>query len=98
MYCNFAQLFCPIAKVILVCTLLLFPCRQSVSRARHVEKLEQYVFLQDLYDFVFSHPQSPEEFEITTNFPKRVVARGASHLSDVGLKDRDVLFVNDVNA
>ncbi|KAL0821755.1 hypothetical protein ABMA28_005177 [Loxostege sticticalis] len=53
---------------------------------------------QDLYDFVFSHPQSPEEFEITTNFPKRVVARGASHLSDVGLKDRDVLFVNDVNA
>ncbi|XP_028166777.1 FAS-associated factor 2 [Ostrinia nubilalis] len=53
---------------------------------------------QDLYDFVFSHPQSPEEFEITTNFPKRVLARGASHLSDVGLKDRDVLFVNDVNA
>lgn len=63
-----------------------------------IDKLQQYVFLQDLYDFVFSHPQSPEEFEITTNFPKRVVARGASHLSDVGLKDRDVLFVNDVNA
>nr|CAB3509553.1 unnamed protein product [Spodoptera littoralis] len=53
---------------------------------------------QDLYDFVFSHPQSPEEFEITTNFPKRVLARGADSLMDVGLKDRDVLFVNDVNA
>ncbi|KAH9639309.1 hypothetical protein HF086_012919 [Spodoptera exigua] len=53
---------------------------------------------QDLYDFVFSHPQSPEEFEITTNFPKRVLARGANSLMDVGLKDRDVLFVNDINA
>ncbi|XP_068617726.1 FAS-associated factor 2 [Battus philenor] len=53
---------------------------------------------QDLYDFVFSHPQSPEEFEITTNFPKRVVARGFSNLQEVGLKDRDVLFVNDINA
>ncbi|CAH2043652.1 unnamed protein product, partial [Iphiclides podalirius] len=53
---------------------------------------------QDLYDFVFSHPQSPEEFEITTNFPKRVVARGNSNLHEAGLKDRDVLFVNDTNA
>ncbi|VVC92134.1 unnamed protein product [Leptidea sinapis] len=53
---------------------------------------------QDLYDFVFSHPQTPEEFEITTNFPKRVLARGPSKLCDVGLKDRDVLFVNDINA
>ncbi|KAG6443344.1 FAS-associated factor 2 [Manduca sexta] len=53
---------------------------------------------QDLYDFVFSHPQSPEEFEITTNFPKRVLKRGAVNLLESGLKDRDVLFVNDVNA
>ncbi|XP_034834859.1 FAS-associated factor 2 [Maniola hyperantus] len=53
---------------------------------------------QDLYDFVFSHPQSPEEFEITTNFPKRVILRGTSNLLEAGLKDRDVLFVNDVNA
>lgn len=53
---------------------------------------------QDLYDFVFSHPQAPEEFEITTNFPKRMISRGASNLMEVGLKDRDVLFVNDVNA
>ncbi|XP_026756239.1 FAS-associated factor 2 [Galleria mellonella] len=53
---------------------------------------------QDLYDFVFSHPQAPEEFEITTNFPKRVLARGTANLLDAGLKDRDVLFVNDVNA
>ncbi|XP_059052613.1 FAS-associated factor 2 [Achroia grisella] len=53
---------------------------------------------QDLYDFVFSHPQSPEEFEITTNFPKRVLECGDANLVDAGLKDRDVLFVNDVNA
>lgn len=57
-----------------------------------------YNIFQDLYDFVFSHPQSPEEFEITTNFPKRVLGRGDSSLIDVGLKDRDVLFVNDINA
>lgn len=53
--------------------------------------------LQELYNFVFSHPQSPEEFEITTNFPKRVLKRGVS-LRDAGLNDRDVLFVNDINA
>ncbi|XP_049871981.1 FAS-associated factor 2-like [Pectinophora gossypiella] len=53
---------------------------------------------KDLYDFVFSHPQAPEEFEITTNFPKRAVARGSLNLFEVGLKDRDVLFVNDINA
>ncbi|XP_047535630.1 FAS-associated factor 2 [Vanessa atalanta] len=53
---------------------------------------------QDLYDFVFSNSQAPEEFEITTNFPKRVITRGTSNLKDVGLKDRDVLFVNDINA
>ncbi|XP_045451497.1 FAS-associated factor 2 [Melitaea cinxia] len=51
-----------------------------------------------LYDFVFSHSQAPEEFEITTNFPKRVIASGTATLQDVGLKDRDVLFVNDINA
>ncbi|XP_063365554.1 FAS-associated factor 2 isoform X2 [Cydia amplana] len=53
---------------------------------------------QDLYDFVFSHPQSPEEFEITTNFPKRTIPKGLSNLAEVGLKDRDVLFVTDMNA
>lgn len=57
-----------------------------------------FILFQDLYDFVFSHPQSPEEFEITTNFPKRTLVVGKSNLLEVGLKDRDVLFVNDVNA
>lgn len=52
---------------------------------------------QDLYDFVFSHPKAPEEFEITTNFPKRVLEPGCS-LVTAGLKNRDVLFVNDINA
>lgn len=54
--------------------------------------------MQDLYDFVFSHPQAPEEFEITTNFPKRVLLRSSEKLVEAGLKDRDVLFVNDINA
>ncbi|KAJ2945619.1 hypothetical protein O0L34_g442 [Tuta absoluta] len=53
---------------------------------------------QDLYDFVFSHPQAPEEFEITANFPKRIISRGDTNLCDIPLKDRDVLFVHDINA
>lgn len=65
---------------------------------RLTRRFSHFHTTQDLYDFVFSHPQSPEEFEITTNFPKRVLARGTSNLLDVGLKDRDVLFVNDINA
>ncbi|XP_013148085.1 PREDICTED: FAS-associated factor 2 [Papilio polytes] len=66
---------------------------------RHKQQLvEARAAMADLYDFVFSHPQAPEEFEITTNFPKRVVARGRASLQDVGLNDRDVLFVNDTNA
>ncbi|CAB3234069.1 unnamed protein product [Arctia plantaginis] len=65
---------------------------------RLTRRFSQLHTTQDLYDFVFSHPQSPEEFEITTNFPKRTIARGLTNIADVGLKDRDVLFVNDINA
>ncbi|KAH8378529.1 hypothetical protein KR093_011848 [Drosophila rubida] len=68
--------------------------------------------IQDVYHFLFCHPESPDEFEITTNFPKRVLysktvvdaAEGAANeivsktLKDVGLKNREVLFVNDLEA
>lgn len=76
-----------------VVLLIRLPCGERLTRRFTLTHTTQ-----DLYDFVFSHPKSPEEFEITTNFPKRVLSRGDFNLSDVGLKDRDVLFVYDVNA
>ena len=66
--------------------------------------------LQDVSNYLFCHPCSPDEFEITTNFPKRVIysksndldcaasANANKTLSDVGLKNREVLFVNDLEA
>ncbi|GBP26926.1 FAS-associated factor 2 [Eumeta japonica] len=76
-----------------VVLLLRLPSGDRLTRRFQIEQNTQ-----DLYDFVFSNPLSPEEFEITTNFPKRVLIRGAYNLFEAGLKDRDVLFVNDMNA
>lgn len=58
------------------------------------------ILFQVIYNYVYSHPLSPEEFEITTNFPKRVLdcSEQSKTLGNVGLKNRDVLFVNDCNA
>lgn len=57
---------------------------------------------QDVYNFVFCQPGSPDSFEITTNFPKRVLDTKDSMahmtLSSVGLRNREVLFVNDLDA
>ena len=57
---------------------------------------------QDVYHFLFCHPLSPDAFEITTNFPKRVLdtkeANADLTLSDVGLQNREVLFVKDLDA
>lgn len=58
---------------------------------------------QDVYNYVFCHPASPDTFEITTNFPKRVLdTNGATSasvtLNEVGLRNREVLFVNDLDA
>ncbi|XP_041982396.1 FAS-associated factor 2 [Aricia agestis] len=73
--------------------LVRLPCGERLTRRFRLADTTDV-----LYDFVFSHPQAPEEFEITTNFPKRVLERGSQNLLEVGLKDRDVLFVNDINA
>lgn len=59
--------------------------------------------LQDVYNYLFCHPSSPDEFEITTNFPKRILyardrVEDTKTLSEVGLKNREVLFVNDLDA
>ncbi|ERL83497.1 hypothetical protein D910_00546 [Dendroctonus ponderosae] len=61
--------------------------------------------LEHVFYFVFCHPHSPDSFEITTNFPKRVLnCRPAQQLGKVqtleeaGLKNREVLFINDLDA
>lgn len=62
--------------------------------------------LIDVYNYLFCHPSSPDEFEITTNFPKRVLYASSSNngngneitLAEAGLKHREVLFVNDLEA
>nr|CAD7426099.1 unnamed protein product [Timema monikensis] len=61
--------------------------------------------LEAVYYYVFCHPESPDSFEIATNFPKRVLRclpqeKGESvpTLAEAGLKRREVLFVYDLEA
>ncbi|KAF7286828.1 hypothetical protein GWI33_003885 [Rhynchophorus ferrugineus] len=61
--------------------------------------------LEHVFYFVFCHPNSPDYFEITTNFPKRVLnCRPGNErdrvltLEQAGLKNREVLFINDLDA
>ncbi|XP_037958621.1 FAS-associated factor 2 [Teleopsis dalmanni] len=59
--------------------------------------------INDVYNYLFCHPLSPDDFEITTNFPKRVLYNKSNcgeckTLAEVGLKNREVLFVHDLDA
>uniref|UniRef100_A0A1B6M7B8 UBX domain-containing protein n=1 Tax=Graphocephala atropunctata TaxID=36148 RepID=A0A1B6M7B8_9HEMI len=58
--------------------------------------------LEDVFHFVFCHPESPDEFEITTNFPKRTLdCKGAlksQSLREWGLRKGEVLFVYDLES
>lgn len=58
--------------------------------------------LRDVFNFLFCHPASPDSFEITTNFPKRVLEWEGEHgrqtLFELGLKKKEVLFVYDLEA
>lgn len=55
--------------------------------------------LQDLHNFVFCHPSAPDNFEIATNFPKRVLQCRSQETFDVaGIKQKEVLFVYDLEA
>lgn len=61
--------------------------------------------LRDVHNFIFCHPDAPDSFEVTTNFPKRVLQCEAKDdvvalpsLVDAGLKNREVLFVADLDA
>lgn len=68
--------------------------------------------VRTIYKFIFCHPSSPDRFEITTNFPKRVLYSDESDdakettgtsaadrtIAEVGLQNREVLFINDLDA
>lgn len=77
-----------------IAVLIKLPCGTRLERRFRLSSS-----IEDLYDYVYSHPSSPEEFEIVTNFPKRVLARNPGpSLAALGLQNRDVLFVCDSNA
>lgn len=62
--------------------------------------------MRTVYNFIFCHPSSPDHFEITTNFPKRVLYSDAKEtvvspeatIAEVGLQNREVLFISDLDA
>ncbi|KAK6626449.1 hypothetical protein RUM44_008922 [Polyplax serrata] len=60
--------------------------------------------LQDVYNYVFCHPSSPDTFDIATNFPKRSLQCTSQNgepvktLAEAGIKKKEVLFVYDLEA
>lgn len=77
------------------------------------QRLERRFLKQDslksLFYFVFCHPDSPDEFEITTNFPRKVVPCRPEDLNQLdqfeantfqeeGFNQSTILFVNDLDA
>lgn len=75
------------------------------SGARISRRFPHSASLTDVYHYVFCHPDSPDTFEITTNFPKKVLYSkdnpdniNNKTLFEAGLRNREVLFVNDLDA
>ena len=58
--------------------------------------------LSSLYYYVFCHPESPDDFEITTNFPKKVIQCKPEDdpvsFEEAGLGVSTMLFVTDLDA
>lgn len=59
--------------------------------------------LKCLYFYVFCHPDSPDEFDITTNFPRKVLQckpedEKVETFAEAGFDKSMMLFVNDLEA
>jgi len=58
--------------------------------------------LRHIYYFVFCHPDSPNEFEIVSNYPKRRLACKPTDepisLAEAGFSKSEMLFVNDLES
>ncbi|XP_058808418.1 FAS-associated factor 2 [Phymastichus coffea] len=55
--------------------------------------------IQDVYFWIFSQPDSPAKFEITTSYPRRILYPSIDILTllKAGLTHREVLHVNDLD-
>lgn len=55
--------------------------------------------VEDVYHWIFSQPDSPASFEITTSYPKRILypCRDILTLLQAGLTHREVLHINDLD-
>ena len=54
-----------------------------------------------MYNFVFSNDECPTNFEIVTNFPRKVIEASHSNektLEECGINQPMLLFVNDLDA
>lgn len=63
------------------------------------------VLFQHLYNYVFVHESAPDDFQIVTNFPRKVLpcmptdeAPEPPSFEDVGLGKAELLFVHDNEA
>lgn len=57
--------------------------------------------VKNLYNFVFSHEECPNNFEIAINFPHKVVEcteESEQTIEDAGINQSMLLFVNDLDA
>lgn len=57
--------------------------------------------LSELYKFVFSNEECPFNFEIVTNFPRKVIEcdeTTSMSIQDFGITQSMILFVNDLDA
>jgi FAS-associated factor 2 len=57
------------------------------------------LYLQDVYHWIFSQPDSPAKFEITTSYPRRILYPNVEILTllNAGLTSREVLHINDLD-
>ena len=59
-----------------------------------------FCFFQALYDFVFCDEESPAEFVLVSNFPRKVYALDSASehqtLEDAGIETNAMLFVQNV--
>ncbi|XP_066584165.1 FAS-associated factor 2 [Prorops nasuta] len=55
--------------------------------------------VQDVFNWIFSQPDSPANFEITTSYPRRILYPSTKlfTLLEAGLTHREVLHVNDLD-
>ena len=91
----------PINEPTAVRIVVKLPEGQRLERQFHKSQSLKY-----LYYYVFCHPDSPDEFDITTNFPRKVLdckpAESADHdppsFEEAGLGKSTMLFVNDLEA